>query len=70
MWRDIYDGFRRRRKDVCALLSAPAPDWWEGMDGIGGVKEGKGEKEDGEKKKEEVGDEKDKGTEEEGEENK
>ncbi|KAL6720372.1 hypothetical protein ACLMJK_002293 [Lecanora helva] len=27
IWTELYDDFRKRRKDVCALLSAPAPDW-------------------------------------------
>ena len=27
IWLDLYDDFRRRRKDVCRLLSVPAPDW-------------------------------------------
>ncbi|KAL4887890.1 nucleotide-diphospho-sugar transferase [Aspergillus ambiguus] len=27
VWRKLYDDFRRRRKDVCKLLSFPAPDW-------------------------------------------
>ncbi|CAF9928528.1 N-acetylglucosaminyltransferase [Imshaugia aleurites] len=27
VWLGLYDDFRRRRKDICALLSAPAPDW-------------------------------------------
>lgn len=27
VWRGLYDDFRRRRKEVCALLSVPAPDW-------------------------------------------
>lgn len=27
VWMGLYDDFRRRRKDVCALLSAPAPEW-------------------------------------------
>ncbi|KAL8753522.1 MAG: hypothetical protein Q9199_004993 [Rusavskia elegans] len=26
-WMTLYDDFRRRRKDVCALLSATAPEW-------------------------------------------
>lgn len=27
IWLDLYDDFRRRRKDICRLLSVPAPDW-------------------------------------------
>ncbi|KAF9889499.1 N-acetylglucosaminyltransferase [Aspergillus nanangensis] len=27
IWRQLYDDFRRRRKDICKLLSYPAPDW-------------------------------------------
>ena len=27
IWMGLYDDFRRRRKEVCALLSAPAPEW-------------------------------------------
>lgn len=27
VWRSLYDDFRKRRKDVCKLLSAPTPDW-------------------------------------------
>ena len=27
IWVNLYDDFRRRRKDVCALLSETAPDW-------------------------------------------
>ncbi|OCL13752.1 glycosyltransferase family 8 protein [Glonium stellatum] len=27
IWKDLYDDFRRRRKEVCKLLSVPAPDW-------------------------------------------
>lgn len=26
-WMRIYDDFRRRRKDICKLLSVPAPEW-------------------------------------------
>ncbi|OJD38572.1 glucose n-acetyltransferase 1 [Diplodia corticola] len=26
-WRALYDDFRARRKDVCKLLSVPAPQW-------------------------------------------
>ncbi|KAJ5256586.1 Glucose N-acetyltransferase 1 [Penicillium angulare] len=25
VWKDLYDGFRHRRKDICKLLSYPAP---------------------------------------------
>lgn len=27
VWLGLYDDFRKRRKDVCKLLSAPAPNW-------------------------------------------
>ncbi|KAH7110089.1 glucose N-acetyltransferase 1 [Dendryphion nanum] len=27
IWKGLYEDFRRRRKDVCRLLSVPAPDW-------------------------------------------
>lgn len=27
VWMGLYDDFRRRRKEVCKLLSVPAPDW-------------------------------------------
>ncbi|KAG8528795.1 uncharacterized protein KY384_006483 [Bacidia gigantensis] len=27
VWMGLYDDFRKRRKEICALLSAPAPDW-------------------------------------------
>ncbi|KAF1839692.1 glucose N-acetyltransferase 1 [Decorospora gaudefroyi] len=27
IWNGLYDDFRHRRKDVCRLLSMPAPDW-------------------------------------------
>ncbi|KAI4163224.1 MAG: hypothetical protein LQ342_003157 [Letrouitia transgressa] len=27
IWMGLYDDFRQRRKDICALLSAPAPEW-------------------------------------------
>ncbi len=29
IWKGLYEDFRKRRKDVCKLLSAPAPDWNE-----------------------------------------
>jgi hypothetical protein len=28
IWKHLYDDFRMRRRDVCKLLSVPAPDWW------------------------------------------
>ncbi|KZM22665.1 uncharacterized protein EKO05_0009731 [Ascochyta rabiei] len=28
IWKHLYDDFRRRRRDICKLLSVPAPDWW------------------------------------------
>ena len=27
IWLSLYDDFRKRRKEVCALLSSPAPEW-------------------------------------------
>lgn len=27
MWKNLYDDFRHRRRDVCKLLSVPAPTW-------------------------------------------
>ncbi|KAI4655637.1 hypothetical protein J4E93_000352 [Alternaria ventricosa] len=27
IWKGLYEDFRKRRKDVCKLLSVPAPDW-------------------------------------------
>ncbi|OJZ83266.1 glycosyltransferase family 8 protein [Aspergillus luchuensis CBS 106.47] len=27
IWKKLYDDFRRRRRDVCKLLSYPAPNW-------------------------------------------
>jgi hypothetical protein len=27
IWKDLYDDFRHRRRDICKLLSVPAPDW-------------------------------------------
>ncbi|KAK9548662.1 N-acetylglucosaminyltransferase [Aspergillus fumigatus] len=27
VWKSLYEDFRRRRKDICKLLSYPAPDW-------------------------------------------
>ncbi|KAF2466634.1 glucose N-acetyltransferase 1 [Lindgomyces ingoldianus] len=27
IWKGLYEDFRQRRKDVCKLLSVPAPDW-------------------------------------------
>ncbi|KAI9709441.1 MAG: hypothetical protein M1820_003201 [Bogoriella megaspora] len=34
IWKDLYDGFRERRKEVCALLSVPAPNWTMLKNGI------------------------------------
>lgn len=28
IWKKLYDDFRHKRKDLCGLLSVPAPDWW------------------------------------------
>ncbi|KAL1997732.1 hypothetical protein VTN02DRAFT_927 [Thermoascus thermophilus] len=27
VWKGLYEDFRKRRKDICKLLSYPAPDW-------------------------------------------
>ncbi|PWY80493.1 nucleotide-diphospho-sugar transferase [Aspergillus heteromorphus CBS 117.55] len=27
IWKKLYDDFRRRRRDICKLLSYPAPNW-------------------------------------------
>ncbi|EME42529.1 glycosyltransferase family 8 protein [Dothistroma septosporum NZE10] len=27
VWKNLYDDFRRRRKDLCRILSVPAPSW-------------------------------------------
>jgi len=27
IWKGLYEDFRKRRKDICKLLSYPAPDW-------------------------------------------
>ena len=27
VWMELYNDFRKRRKDICALLSVPAPEW-------------------------------------------
>ncbi|KAF2752089.1 glycosyltransferase family 8 protein [Sporormia fimetaria CBS 119925] len=27
IWKGLYEDFRARRKDICRLLSVPAPDW-------------------------------------------
>lgn len=29
IWKHLYDDFRKRRQDICKLLSVPAPDWYE-----------------------------------------
>lgn len=29
IWKSLYDDFRRRRKDICKLLSVPAPQSWQ-----------------------------------------
>ncbi|KAK5116923.1 hypothetical protein LTR62_006644 [Meristemomyces frigidus] len=35
VWKGIYDDFRRRRKDVCKLLSVAAPDWKRQKEAVG-----------------------------------
>lgn len=27
LWKELYDDFRRRRRDICRILSVPAPEW-------------------------------------------
>lgn len=27
IWKHLYDDFRKRRRDICKLLSVPPPDW-------------------------------------------
>lgn len=29
IWKHLYEDFRSRRRDICKLLSVPAPDWYE-----------------------------------------
>ncbi|KAF2669713.1 nucleotide-diphospho-sugar transferase [Microthyrium microscopicum] len=38
LWKELYTNFRRRRKNVCRILSVPAPDWakWKNTTGAGG----------------------------------
>ncbi|KAJ9648594.1 hypothetical protein H2199_001449 [Coniosporium tulheliwenetii] len=36
VWLGLYGDFRRRRKEVCRLLSVPAPEWAPGEKGVGG----------------------------------
>jgi hypothetical protein len=38
IWKKLYDDFRRRRKDICKILSVPPPDWssWKHSVGAGG----------------------------------
>jgi alpha-N-acetylglucosamine transferase len=37
IWKTLYDDFRLRRKNLCKILSVPAPDWlaWKNMTGAG-----------------------------------
>lgn len=37
VWKGMYDDFRRRRKDLCRILSVPAPKWenWKAEHGAG-----------------------------------
>ncbi|KAF2129843.1 glycosyltransferase family 8 protein [Dothidotthia symphoricarpi CBS 119687] len=32
IWKGLYDDFRQKRRDVCKLLSVPAPDWYSIQD--------------------------------------
>jgi hypothetical protein len=38
IWKKLYDDFRRKRTNICKILSVPAPDWqsWKGIVGAGG----------------------------------
>jgi hypothetical protein len=33
IWKSLYEDFRRQRKDICRLLSVPAPEWTQIKDG-------------------------------------
>ena len=33
IWKGLYQDFRAKRKEVCKLLSVPAPEWWRIKDG-------------------------------------
>ncbi|KAF2011635.1 glycosyltransferase family 8 protein [Aaosphaeria arxii CBS 175.79] len=33
IWKHFYEDFRHRRKEICKLLSVPAPDWYKIKDG-------------------------------------
>jgi hypothetical protein len=35
IWKKLYDDFRHRRKDICGILSVPAPDWWTWKKDVG-----------------------------------
>jgi hypothetical protein len=37
IWKKLYDEFRHRRRDLCKILSVPAPDWgaWKNSTGAG-----------------------------------
>lgn len=37
IWKDLYDDFRMKRRDVCKILSVPAPVWtkWKADHGAG-----------------------------------
>lgn len=34
LWKGLYEGFRERRRNVCKLLSVPAPDWEKLKSGV------------------------------------
>lgn len=38
VWKGLYDDFRKRRKDVCRLLSVAAPDWKKHKESVGAGK--------------------------------
>lgn len=35
IWKKLYGDFRHRRKDLCKILSVPAPDWWSWKNSTG-----------------------------------
>lgn len=37
IWKELYDDFRKRRKNLCRILSVPAPKWADLKNGTAGV---------------------------------
>ena len=35
IWKDLYNDYRKRRKDLCALLSVSAPNWGDWKKRVG-----------------------------------